>query len=164
MYAQSVTQSGTSTFTEARVRTVMGKSLDDFIGLAVSGHLSIGRASEWASDLIYALDREAAEMFQLRFDLPAGEQRAINYHVSDDGSLLEDSESGGIDYRSLPKGTDVSIVLRLRQSSRHRQRVLDYLRKRGWGAGSIFSGEGVRDRAYSKDGYGLIRRKIGTWE
>ena len=41
--------------------------------------------------------------------------------------------------------------------------VRSYTQQRGWGNGSAVQGEVVRDRAYSKDGYGVIRSKIGTW-
>lgn len=163
MYVESITQSGSSTFSEARVRAVMQKTLDDFIGLAIADHLSVETASKWAKDLVFVLNHEAAELFQLRFDLPSGEQKAVNYYVSDDGSLVEDSESGGVNFRCLPKGTEVLLVLRLRRDSRHRARVLAYLAGQGWGTGSMLEGDGVHDRAYSADGYGLIRRRIGNW-
>lgn len=163
MHAQSVTQSVSSTFSEARVRAVMRKTLDDFVALAMADHLSVKTASRWAEDLIFVLNHEAVKMFQIRCDLPSGEKKAVNYSVSDDGSLLEDSESGGIDYRCLPKGTQVSLILRLRKDSPDRGRVLAYLADHGWGTGSMLEGDGVHDRAYSVDGYGLMRRRVGSW-
>jgi hypothetical protein len=39
-----------------------------------------------------------------------------------------------------------------------------YIRQQGWVLDAQpVQGEAVRDRVYSKDGYGVIRGKIGVW-
>jgi hypothetical protein len=42
--------------------------------------------------------------------------------------------------------------------------VRTYIEQRGWALNCRpVQGDVVRDRAYSKDGYGVIRGKIGAW-
>ena len=41
--------------------------------------------------------------------------------------------------------------------------VQGYTRRRNWGIGQAVGGDVARDRAYSKDGYGIIRGKVGSW-
>jgi hypothetical protein len=56
------------------------------------------------------------------------------------------------------------LFVDLNFSARNIGTVRTYLNGRGWGTnGEAIKGVSVRDRAYAKDGYGVIRSKIGTW-
>ena len=94
---------------------------------------------------------------------PSGHKIALDYRVSSDGSVRESSTGGGIDYYLLPAGTAAVLFVDLDESARAIQTVRTYIRERAWGTGNAVEGDPVRDRAYSKDGYGVIRGKIGAW-
>ena len=80
----------------------------------------------------------------------------------DDGTVAEDASTGKIDYFDLPDGTVVSLLAVPRQGKL--ETILPELAARGWGQnGRALPGDGTRDSAYSKDGYGLQRMKIGEW-
>jgi hypothetical protein len=161
----TVTATRTNTFTEARVRHVMAKVLDDLVMVAACEFASIERVTKWSEEVSMVLLLEAAELFQIKFARPDGEPAAITYAVSDDGSLSEDGESGGVNYYALPAGTEASIVLRLRDGAKKRQEAVDYLKRRGWTFnGAVLEDAGEQDRAYSSSGYGLTRRKVGKWQ
>jgi hypothetical protein len=63
----------------------------------------------------------------------------------------------------LPAGTSAILFVDLNFNAWAIETVRAYTRQRGWGTGSAVQGEPVRDRVYSKDGYGVIRGKIGAW-
>ncbi len=158
------TESQTNTFSEARVHAVMHKTLSDFMVLAASGLVSQEAMLSWHEDLTFFLVHKAAEMFQVRFRSPSGADRALNYRISDDGSLSEDSESGGIDYFTFERGTRVSLTVKLRTQSPHIEKVRRYMTEHGWGNnGQFLEGQTARDRAYSKENFGFIREQVGVW-
>lgn len=157
----TITASRTNTFTEARVRYVMAKIHDDLIVMAACNLLTYERANKWQDDLSAVLLLEAVELFQIKLARPDGAPAAVTYRLSDDGSLAEDSASGGINWYGQPKGTTANIVVRLRDG-RKKEAALAELERRGWSFnGSVLEDEGVRDRAYSVSGYGFTRNKIG---
>jgi hypothetical protein len=159
-YTTSVSRS--TTYTEARVRHVMAKVLEDLVMVAACELASIERVTKWCEEVTMVLLLQAGELFQIKFARPDGEPAAITYKVSDDGSLSEDGDSGGINYYGLPSGTRASIVLRLRDGAKKRQEAVDYLKGRGWTFdGVVLEDEGERDRGFSSSGYGLTRSKIG---
>lgn len=161
----SATAARTSTFTEARVRYVMAKVLEDLMMVAVCQYASLEQVKTWCEDVTEVLLFEAAELFQIKFNRPDGEPAAINYRISDDGSISEDRSSGGVNYFVHPSGTKASIVLRLRAGAKKRQAALDYLEQHGWTFnGTVLEDDGVSDGAYSSAGYGLTRNKIGKWQ
>jgi hypothetical protein len=94
---------------------------------------------------------------------PGGQRIALGYRVSSDGSIHESGTAGGVDYYALPKGTYATLFVDLNFQAPTIGTVWAYTQQRGWGNGSAVQGDVVRDRAYSKDGYGVIRSKIGTW-
>jgi hypothetical protein len=63
----------------------------------------------------------------------------------------------------LPAGTSAALFVDLDDGARAIATVRAYIRARGWGTGNAVEGDPVRDRAYSKDGYGLTRGKVGAW-
>jgi len=62
-----------------------------------------------------------------------------------------------------PAGIHATLFVDLDFQARAIMTVRTYLQQRNWGTGSLVQGDPVRDRAYSKDGYGVIRGKIGVW-
>ena len=149
----------TNTFTEARAREVLGKTFDDFLAMYYRGLISSKeRCESFIDDLTYLLNKQAIDRFQIKFIKPNGTKSALEYEVSDDGTLFEDSPSGGIDYYQYPKDTHVSLWVNYRPNTS--ERVFSEMRKRGWGAGSPIVGTREYDRSYSKNGYGLKRYTI----
>jgi len=158
----SLSRSYSSTFTEARVREVMKPVFDDIIVIANRGFIDSEQARKWYDDLSYMLLSEAISSFEFQFKQPGGRKGAVRYEVSDDGSLLESSRSGGLQLYWLPDDTAADLVVSFRKME---QDVKAELNRRGWTRDASFvPGAAVRERAYSSEGYGLIRNRIGDWE
>lgn len=162
---QTYTVTRSSTYTEARLRNVMLEVGADFYALVAPGLISFETAAKWTDDLTFMLLHRAANSFQIQLRHPGYSPIALDYRVSSDGSLLESSTAGGIDYFALGPGTTGTLFVDLNFSAPNIAKVQSYLRGRGWGTnGSAIVGITSRDRAYSKDGYGVIRSKIGAWQ
>jgi hypothetical protein len=157
------TASRTNTFTDPRLRAVMPEVGTDFYALACASIISFDTAVRWTEDLTFILQHQTARGFQIQLTYPSGYKIALDYRVSSDGSIRETSTGGGIDYYLLPAGTSAILFVDLDESARAIEKVRAYIRERAWGTGSAVEGDPVRDRAYSKDGYGVIRGKIGAW-
>jgi hypothetical protein len=163
---QTSTATGTrsSTYSEARARHAMDKVLDDIVGLFARGFITKQCALDWYGDLLYILSQETAEFFELQCSTPGGRLVGLRYVVTDDGRIYEDRDSGGLDYFALPDRTMVSLFVHLRRDSRNYRDVLEELGRRGWGTnGRQLDGTLTRERAYSKDGYGVTRNRVGDW-
>ncbi|WP_437874922.1 hypothetical protein [Sorangium sp. So ce513] len=161
----STTIAQTSTFSEARARTVMRQVLGDFMIAASANLIARDTIQRWHEDLEYAVLHEVVDTFQLQFTKPDGARLAINYAVRDDGSVMEASKAGGLDLHGLPVGTRVNVLLTYRTGARNIEAVRAHLRRRGWTAGgSLVAGVASRDRAFSKSGFGIERSKVGDWE
>jgi Bacterial HORMA domain family 1 len=159
------TASQTSTFSEARARDVMRRVLGDFMSVASAGLIERETILGWHEDVEYAVLHEAVHTFQLQFTRPDGKRPALSYEVRDDGTVLEASRAGGLDLYALPPGTTVSICIVYRQNARKLEEVRAYLARRRWeGGGALIEGNSSRDRAYSKNGFGITRNKVGDWE
>jgi hypothetical protein len=88
--------------------------------------------------------------------------RGFRYTVSSDGSLQQDSPSGGIDLYGLPADATVELFADLLTGTS--ASVYNELAKRGWGFnGSRFDAPESDRRAFSSGGYGLVRTKLGEW-
>ena len=158
------TASRTNTYTDARLRAVMPEVGADFHTLAGAGIISGELARRWTEELTFVLQHQAAHGFQVQLTHPNGQQIALDYRVSSDGSIRESSTAGGIDYYALPAGTRAFLFVDLDFQATKIAVVQTYIRERGWVLDArAVEGEIVRDRAYSKDGYGVIRGKIGMW-
>jgi Bacterial HORMA domain family 1 len=158
------TKTHTSTFTDARLRAVMPEVGADFYALAGAGIITFNLAQRWTEELMFILQHEAANGFQVQLTSPNGQRIALDYRVSSDGSVRESGQAGGIDYYGLPEGTRAVLFVDLDQQVRSFDVVRTYIRQRGWGLnGQPVQGDPVRDRAYSKDGYGVVRGKVGIW-
>lgn len=162
--ATTKTATQASTFTDARAREVMRQVHGDFMSLASAAHMNREDAQNWCDELGYAVHYNVANTFQIKLTRPNGTVAALNYSVRDDGTILEESKAGGFDPYAFPTGTKVSVVLTYKQGAPNLELVRAYLQKRGWGPGGhLVEGSMVRDRAYSKDGFGVERSKVGVW-
>ena len=157
------TASRTNTFTDARLRAVMPEVGADFYTLAGAGIISFGVAARWTEELTFVLRHQAANGFQLQLNYPNGTRVALDYRVSSDGSVCESGTAGGVDYYALPAGTIATLFVDLDFEAPSIATVRTYTQQHGWGTGSAVQGDVIRDRVYSKDGYGVIRGRIGMW-
>jgi len=160
----TATRSRTDSFTQARLAAVMPEVGADFYSMAGAGLVPLDTVMKWTEELSFILKHRAARGFQVQLTSPGRDKIALDYRVSSDGSVHESSTAGGIDYYALPAGTRCVLFVDLDYGSRDIQMVIAYIRPRGWGMdGQAVPGEPARDRAYSKEGYGLVRGKIGVW-
>lgn len=158
------TRSKSDTFTDARLAAVLPEVAGDFYGLANASLISFDTASTWTEELGYCLGLQAVSSFQIQFCCAGAPDKALNYVVSADGSLTESGTSGGIDFFSLPKGTRASLFVQFNTYAAKYPDAKRYTTARGWGTdGQAINGDVIRDRAYSKEGFGFVRGKVGSW-
>lgn len=161
-YTQARSASRSSTATEARVREVMKQVFADITGLATRGFMTHERAAKWRDDLIWMLSAEVISSFELQLKAPGQPARGFHYDVSDDDSLQEASRSGGMQLYAFPDGTEVSLIVSFKQPLP--ADIEEEIKARSWTIpGAYLKGERTRDRAYSCDGYGVIRNRVGDW-
>jgi hypothetical protein len=159
MMTSTATTTRTTTATEARVRAVMQKVAANLSAFVVAGIVDRANAQKWADDVTYLQIEDAIDFFELQLN---GRTVGLRYTVSSDGSIQQDSASGGLDIYGLPAGTTVRLYAHLRSGIP--QRVRDELGRRGWG----FNGQKMEaveseHRSFSNGGYGITRTKLGTW-
>jgi hypothetical protein len=135
----------------------------DFWAMAAAGLITNSVATSWTEDLTFILQNQCAKGFQIQLHLPRGTAIALDYKVSADGSIRESSSGGGIDYYALPAGTEASLFVDLDEKAPRINTARAYTAQRGWGNGQAVEGATVRDRAYSNNGYGFIRNRVGAW-
>lgn len=159
----TATASQTTTMTEARVGAVMQKVSANLASLVVARHLAPERAKRWQEDLTYLQVAEALEYFEIQILAPGGQRFGLRYTVSADGSLRQDSASGGLDPYGIPPSSTLNLYAHPR-GGQLSATVRQYLVGRGWGFnGSRLEAQASEPRAFSADGYGLTRVKLGTW-
>jgi hypothetical protein len=144
---------------------VMDKVQDDLYVASARGFIASETANAWRADLAGVLNLQAVDFFEFQFTKPGGAKCALRYTVQSDGLVLEDRPSGGFDLWLLPDGTKVGIVLRLvKEPPRRHKAGLEFLKSQGWSFNGVtLDGDGTDERAYSKDGYGVRRKKVGDW-
>ncbi len=162
--ANTASRSCSDTFSEARARAVMLEVGADFYALAAAKLISWEDAERWTEELSFILVHRAAIRFQIQLRCSGYLPRALDYRVSNDGSVLESGTGGGINYFGLPAGTVASLFVEWNRLAKDLGYVQQYLYARGWGKAVAVDGAAVRDRVYSKDGYGVIRSKVGNWQ
>ena len=161
-HTQTQTGSLSSTVTEARVREVMKSVFADITALATRGFTSHERAAKWRDDLTWMLSNEVISSFELQLEAPGEPARGFHYDVSDNGSLQEAGRSGGMQLYAFPDGTRASLVVSFKHPLPAETET--ELKARNWTSPAAYlKGEKTRDRAYSCDGYGLIRNRVGDW-
>lgn len=160
--SQTYTTTRTNTYTEARARVVMLSVLEDLAVLAASRMISFETAKDWMEDLLYLVNARVLNFFELQYYSSTGSRiGGYKYNLSEDGSLQENSQSGGIDPYDVPDGTKVKLFADIDYARQNITEVNEYLASRGWGTnGTPLGGQAVYERAYSKDGYGLRRYKV----
>jgi hypothetical protein len=160
----TATRSRTDTFTEARLAAVMPEVGADFYAMASAGLIPFPTAQTWTEELTFILRHKAARSFQVQLRCPGRAPIALDYRISSDGTVHESGIGGGIDYFSLPAGTTAGLFVDLNDAAPQISTVRTYIAQRGWGTnGQAVQGDPVRDRAYSKDGFGVVRGKVGLW-
>ena len=160
---ETYTASQTSTYTEARAVAVMLSVLEDLSILAAARMIAYDKAKAWMEDLLYLVNAKVLNSFELQYYNPTNGIRVggYKYALSGDGSLHENSQSGGIDPYDVPEGCNVKLFADIDRTKRNINEVQYYLACRGWGMnGSSLGGQVVYERAYSKDGYGLRRYRV----
>ncbi|MDX2054217.1 MAG: hypothetical protein SFV15_17585 [Polyangiaceae bacterium] len=156
-YTATATQ--TNTMTEARVRVVMQKVAANLNAFVVAGLVTAERARKWVDDLTYLQVEGQLEFFELQL---AGRSFGLRYTISADGSIHQDSASGGIDVYGLAAGTPVQLFASTKLP--RPQYVQAELERRGWHfTGKKLEAPESEQRAFSSNGYGLVRSKLGTW-
>lgn len=159
------TRSQTSTYTQARVRYVMGKVKEDLYGLMNCSLLAMERVNSIYDSLVYLLDQKVLESFELQFKKGNGQALGgLRYELDGYGGIHSDEESGGIDYYALPKNLRVGLLVTLNKTAPNYKQVMEQLADWGWGTGSALTGEAKHLKNYSKDGYGLSQKIIGDWQ
>jgi Bacterial HORMA domain family 1 len=157
--SSTATASLSATITEAQVRAVMQKVRTTFAALAVLGLITQDQATKWATDLTYLQLERAIEFFEIQLD---GRRYGLRFTIFDDGSIQQDSKSGGLDFHGVPKGTKANLYAHTRANLP--QRIWDELARRGWGTnGRRLEAATSERRAFSNDGYGIVREKLGEW-
>lgn len=155
----TATASQTNTMTEARVRAVMQKVAANLNAFVVLGLLPADRALKWVADLTYLQVEGQLEFFELQL---AGRTFGLRYTISADGTIQQDSTSGGIDVYGLSAGTTVQLYANLK--SPRPQYIQTELERRGWHFnGKKLEAPESEQRAFSNNGYGVVRSKLGTW-
>lgn len=156
-YTATATQ--TNTMTEARVRAVMQKVAANLNAFVVAGLVTAERAQKWVDDLTYLQIEGQLDFFELQL---AGRTFGLRYTISADGSIHQDSASGGIDVYGLSAGTTVQLFASTKAP--RPQYVQAELERRGWhfNGKKLEAPEGEQ-RTFSNNGYGLVRSKLGTW-
>jgi hypothetical protein len=160
--SETYTTTSTSTYSEARAVAVMFTVLEDLGNFAAARMITYLVANKWMEDLLYLATAKVLNYFELQYYDPKGARiGGYKYSMSDDGSLRENSVSGGIDPYDAPEGTNVRLFADIDYTKSNIEEVKENLARRGWGTnGTPLSGQAVYERAYSKDGYGVRRYKI----
>lgn len=159
--SETYTASYTSTYTEARAVAVMTSALADFLVLAAARKIGYDIAQKWMVDLLYLAKAGVLKYFELQYYANGTKIGGYKYVVSDNGSLYENTASGGIDPYDTPSNCTVSLFADIDWQQKNSEEVKQYLASQGWGTnGTPLVGHSVYERGYSKDGYGLMRYKI----
>jgi hypothetical protein len=138
--------------------------LGDFMNVASRGLMARTTLQKWHEEVEYAVLHEVLELFELQLTRPDGTRAALRYTVRDDGTVAGGAKAGGVDFFGLPDGTRVGLHVAYRAGAKNLESVQAYLRARGWGSGgTLVTGDAVRDRSFSKDGFGIARDKVGDW-
>ena len=156
------TRTDTNTYTQARAKYVTDKAFEDIIGIETRGLISSRTGELWRQDILFFLEMEALEFFEIQFTKPNGDKAGLRYNVILNGTIYCDDDSGGDDFWGLSKDTKVVFYVE-RKTSKNEDAVKDYLKKRGYTSGSHIDDVGTHLRDYSKSGFGFKKNKTGQW-
>lgn len=159
----SSTHTRTHTRTEARVRAVVMDVFETLTGACSWGILDPEVMFRWQEDLLQMLVYGAIVEFEFQFQASSGSQpdRGLRFTVHENGQVVSSSPTGGVDYAQFPQGTQVHVVVRPNPESwrKHLHRFPNWTSK-----GEFVAGDGVEFSRYSKQGYGVISKKVGAWD
>jgi len=161
----TATISQSSTYSAARAIPVMDKVFEDFTAFVVRGFTTTAEVQQWKEDILYLMKEEVLVYFEIQFNKPNKEVAALRYYVKADNSLSQDAQSGKLeDLYGLPRETVAGLLVDLNHGSPNYERAHNELHtNRKYGYGKNAEGEIERHHAYSKEGYGVDRNKIGKW-
>ena len=159
----TATRSQTDTFTEARLAAVMPEVGADFYAMASAGLITMATAQHWTEELTFVLKHQAAHGFQIQLRCPGRDRSRSITASAATAPCMRAARAAALTIR-LPEGTH-AVCSSTSTIRRRRSRLFEPIpRQRGWGTnGQAVPGDPVRDRAYSKDGYGVVRGKVGDW-
>lgn len=162
MSTTTITKTQSDTFTESRAKYVLGKIFDDFNGIIFRGFTSTSSDSikVWRDDIAFIMEQNALHHFEIQFSY-GSDSWTLRYEVDKFGGIARDDDSGGSDFYNIPINAELNIVVRRDNSN---DTVSNYLKRRGWVSGGNFVAEDSSgDRTYSKDGFGVNRKKLGDF-
>lgn len=147
-YSETYSESGS--YTEAEIKTVLGKVYDDFHAIDARDFTMIHDypdiLKKIREDLYKLLEQKALIQFQIQF-IHGDRKEAIHYEVHDFGSIVNDSDSGGVDYYQFHKDSKIRIVAEWNKKD---EVANEYMEKRGWTAkGSFVQGESSNQGDYT---------------
>lgn len=159
MSSYTTTRSADVSATEARVEAVLLQVHVDFINAIAAGLTTHDVVLSWRKDLAYMLWHNALEHFEIRVERGGTRWLSWRYEVSNNGSLRETSRGGGINFFAAPPGHTASLVIKQRPGLA--ADVAAEIERRGWiyTVGAL-TGLPARERAYSQDGWGVVRYQI----
>lgn len=158
-HTRTATRSATITATETRVRAVLRQVNVDLYAAVSAGLLSTTQTRDWYDDLTYMLTKDALIHFELRVHHGGRIIDAWRYEVSNDGSLTLTDKGGGINFYALPRTATITLTVRRRPQLP--AVVSAEIDRRGWTVKvQNLNGVMTRERAYSKDGYGVVRHRF----
>lgn len=160
-YTTTATRSATVTATETRVRAVLRQVNVDLLAAVAAGLVARERTDGWYDDLVYMLKEDALQHFEIRVRDNGTLVAAWRYEVSNDGSLTLTDRGGGLSFYGFSRTATVSLVIQRRPGVG--AEVTAAIDRLGWTV-KVESLEGAltRERSYSKDGFGVVRNKIGV--
>lgn len=155
------TRSLTNTHTKTRARELMKRRIDpDIQQLATRGFITRDQASTWIRDLRYLAEENAVASFDMIFTHTGKRMGGYRYAFIGNGTVTSGELSGGMNLWGLPDKVSVHLVVDLRPGAFGT--VWKYLKSRGWGTNGVpLAGSGTRDRTFSYQGFGAIRKVFG---
>lgn len=159
MSTYTATRTATVAATETRVNAVLRQVHVDFTNAVAAQLATSDIVASWRKDLTYMLQSGALEYFEIRIIHGQQRWRTWRFTISDDGTLLESSNGGGINFFGAPSGSVASLVIKRRADIQ--LEVSKEIDRLGWTTKvEAIDAAGVRERAYSKDHYGVVRHMI----
>ena len=154
------TISNTETYTEADVKAVMQNTYEDIIGFANRKLVDYSRVKSWIEDLVYLLNEEVLESFEIQLYNSAGIRfQAYKYVINKYGYIDSGSSSGGINYFEIPDGTKFGLLADVDFTKSNAEKIKKYLfEDKNWGQdGSSMQGTTSFERSHSSGSLELKR-------
>lgn len=152
----TTTRTAVVSATDARVEAVLRQLHADLLNAIAAKLTSHDVVCGWRDDLAYMLRHNAIVHFEIRVECGGRPWTSWRYEVSNDGSLRETSRGGGINFFGAPPGSRARLVIQRRPWLP--TEVGAEIDRRGWTHPvPALVGSGERERAYSQDGWGVVR-------